>query len=116
MALSKQICLKVSGWAFWRFDDVGERWDEMVPRPFTAERTPYQEGLAASRPNPSGWVARWEQREHQVSGPWSLIFCGTVRSLNGIVRMDSLTVKLSDPRIGNVLPRHFAIRELTRVA
>ena len=48
VALSKQVCPKVSGRAFWRFADVEDRWDEVVLRSFTAERTPYQEGLAAS--------------------------------------------------------------------
>ncbi|KXV47828.1 DUF2848 domain-containing protein [Gluconobacter albidus] len=116
VALSKQVCPKVSGRAFWRFADVADRWDEMVLRSFTAERTPYQEGLAASLLNPLDLVARWEQREGRVFGPGSLMFCGTVPTLNGIVRTESLTVELSDPRTGSVLSHHYAIRELPVVA
>ncbi|MFT8809010.1 DUF2848 domain-containing protein [Gluconobacter sp.] len=112
IALSKQVCPKVAGLAFWRFEDVASRWDQLVLRSFTAGREPYQQGATASLLNPLDLVSCWEEREGRIFGAGCMMFCGTVPTLNGIAPAESLTVELHDPQTGSSLSHHYVVREL----
>ncbi|WEQ54486.1 DUF2848 domain-containing protein [Komagataeibacter nataicola] len=120
VALSKQVCPKVVGTCFWRYEDVIGHWDELRLRSYRhegAQRILYQEGPLASLLRPEKLMH--EAPMHDGDGllaPGALMFCGTVPAIGGILPTPELTIELVDPVLGHVLSHRYSVTTLPVVA
>ncbi|GBQ27417.1 DUF2848 domain-containing protein [Gluconacetobacter azotocaptans] len=119
VALSKQLCPKIVGTRFWRFDDVRTHWDALVIRAYSeidGVRALYQEGALSALLRPEELVETCRARDNGRLQDGSVMFCGTVPTIAGIFRADAWTVELYDPRTDTTLRHRYTVRELPVIA
>lgn len=121
VALSKQVCPKIVGRRFWRYEDVIDHWDDLVLRSYRhvgTERILYQEGALSSLIRPERLMeqgpATAPSDRRLATG--ALMFCGTTPAIGGIVPSEGLTVSLSDPVSGRTLTHAYRVNCLPAVA
>ncbi|GBQ87489.1 hypothetical protein AA13595_2166 [Gluconacetobacter johannae DSM 13595] len=121
VALSKQICPKIVGRRFWRYEDVIDHWDDLVLRSYRhvgEDRVLYQEGTLAALLRPERLMELGP-----ASGPsgrglaaGGLMFCGTMPAIGGIVPSEGLTIELSNPVSGRTITHAYRVDHLPVVA
>src|ERR1051326_7500330 len=112
IALSKQLCPKVVARTLWRLDEVADRWDHLLLRPFATiagERVLYQEGPLAAIRSPSDLLPRWQDGELDAG---VLMFCGTLGAIGGIRPASRFEMELEDPVHGRSMRHGYEVRAL----
>jgi 2-keto-4-pentenoate hydratase/2-oxohepta-3-ene-1,7-dioic acid hydratase in catechol pathway len=103
--LSKAVCPNVVSDRVWRLDDCRDHWDEIELRSWTSvdgERRRYQEDTLASIKPPEALVAEADERMTvPVSG--TVLFSGSVATLEGILHGDRFEAELHDPVLERTL-------------
>ncbi|MGB9370082.1 MAG: DUF2848 domain-containing protein [Xanthobacteraceae bacterium] len=95
IALSKQLCGKVTGNELWNFQELEGHWDEIIIRSFATiggERALYQEGSLAALRRPEQLVG--------LAAPFpvsTVLFGGTIGAKGGIRPASRFEMELEDP-------------------
>lgn len=106
IALSKQMCGKVIGHAFWPLNEVEPHWDALTLRStivIEGVRAVYQDGTLASLRQPADLIARWAGADSALPAG-CLMFGGTLGAIGGIRPAARFEMELIDP----VLDRRIA--------
>lgn len=90
---SKQLCAKVLSGVVWAFEDVRDRWDELVLRS-RSDGEPYQEGTLASLLPVEGLVAAVPAARR---APAMIVFGGTLPTSGGLRTGSRFEGELIDP-------------------
>jgi hypothetical protein len=113
VALSKQICPKPVGSAFWLFSDVAGHLDQLELSAWTREHAeepwgPYQEGtLANIRPLDELAAAAPLAQDGRLA-PGTVMMCGTVPVHDGEIRPSRFfRMQLSDPVLGRRIAHEY---------
>lgn len=120
VALSKQVCPKIVGQQFWRYEDVQPHWDDLYLRSYIHDgesRILYQNGPLSSLLRPEVLMQQSPQRNAAgtlESG--TVMFCGTTVALGGIVPTPTLTVELFDPIREKTISHTYSVTCLPVVA
>jgi hypothetical protein len=115
VALSKQLCPKVVGRRFWRYEDVAGHWDSLVLRSFKevdGVRSLYQQDAVSALRHPDELIALYRERATEPLRTGHVLFCGTVPALGSISRADAFEIELHDPVRGESLSHRYVVREL----
>jgi hypothetical protein len=105
VALSKQVCGKPMGADFWRFEDVRDRFDDLILRSWAiidGRRALYQEGPVATMRRPEELTQLWSGGR-QIA-PGTVMFGGTLAVRHEIAFATRFEIELHDPA------RNLAIR------
>ena len=120
VALSKQVCPKVVGQQFWRYEDVQPYWDDLYLRSYLHDgdtRILYQNGQLSSLLRPEVLM---QQCPRQIASGLlengTVMFCGTTVAIGGIVPTPKLTVELFDPVKEKTLSHTYTVACLPVVA
>jgi hypothetical protein len=119
VAIAKQLCPKIIGRSFWRYDDVAPHWDSLVLRAFKevdGVRSLYQEDAVSSLLHPDSLIAKYRERNGEPPRAGHVMFCGTVPVRGAICRADAFEFELHDPVRGETLRHRYAVRELPVVS
>jgi hypothetical protein len=112
VAVSKQMCDKPIGRAFWAYEDVAQHWDHLVLRSWVDDNVLYQEGPLASLLHPDELLLRTEPP--MVDG--TLLFCGTIAAIGGIRPALAFRYELADPVLGRAIDASYVNRPLPLVS
>jgi hypothetical protein len=112
VAVSKQMCDKPVGRAFWAYEDVAQHWDHLVLRSWVDDDVLYQEGPLASLLHPDELLLRTEPP--MVDG--TLLFCGTIAAIGGIRPALAFRYELADPVLGRAIDASYVNRPLPLVS
>lgn len=113
VALSKQVCPKIVGREFWRYEDVLPHWDDLYLRSYRhegKERVLYQDGKLSALLRPEILMQKNPLRTAASElSIGTVMFCGTTTALGGIVPTDILTVELFDPITERALSHTYSV-------
>jgi len=115
VAIAKQLCPKIVGRAFWAFEAVEERWDQLILRSYRevdGQSSLYQEGHLSALLPPAQLIGFCRDGGHGSLAAGSVLFCGTVPTRGGIERADALAIELFDPVTAAALRHRYRVREL----
>jgi hypothetical protein len=114
VTISKQLCDKPVGAAFWPFDEVAPHWDKLVLRSYIVEggeRKLYQEGPVTTMQDPQELIAAWN--EGGTSLPeGTAMYCGTLAAKGGIRPAARFEMELHDPVLQRTLTHAYDIETL----
>lgn len=124
VAAAKQICAKPVASAFWRFDRVADRLDELELRSWIQETpgadwTLYQDGTVAAIRPLAELIAGSPHRSPDLPGrlmAGSLMFCGTLGAIGGVRPAAAFKMELRDPADGRSLSHSYTIETLPAVS
>jgi Protein of unknown function (DUF2848) len=101
VAASKQICDKLIGSEFWRYDAVAAHWDQLRLRAYatiSGKRELYQDGTVAEMLPPNKLISLYDNADKLPEG--TLMFCGTLAAIGGVRPADRFECELEDPVLG----------------
>jgi len=113
VTVSKQMCEKPVGAELWAFDDVKDRWDELVLRSWACEgssMTLYQEGSVAAMRAPLELIELYGAKGGLPEG--TLMFCGTLAAKGGIRPAPRFEFELEDAKRGMRIRHGYDIQTL----
>jgi Protein of unknown function (DUF2848) len=99
ITVSKQMCAKPVGMHLWPFDEVSDRWDQLLIRSFATKdgkRRLYQEGPLAKMRHPKELTALYRGAQGALP-PGTAMFCGTLAVHGDISPADSYELEIEDP-------------------
>ena len=114
ITVSKQACAKPLGAVLWRFEDVADRWDELVLRSWTTvagQRRAYQEGPAAKMRHPFDLMERYLGPGEKLP-VGTAMFCGTLPVIGKIEAGQLFEIEIEDPVAGRTLSHRYATKTL----
>lgn len=114
IAVAKELCAKPLATELWAYDDVANRWDDLILRSWITENgaeTPYQEGALASILPPTELL---ELAEPQLTDG-TLMFCGTLPARGGIRSASAFSYELEDPMRRQALRGRYTLRPLPMI-
>jgi len=113
VAKSKQVCQKPAARALWRFSDVAPHWDQLELRScidLNGTRTPYQSGTAAAMLPPQILVKDLLSRGGAFE-TGSVMFCGTLATLDSIRPSPRFEMELHDPVLGRTIRHEYRVHD-----
>jgi hypothetical protein len=114
ITVSKQACAKPLGATLWRFEDVADRWNELILRSWTTaggKRRAYQEGSAAKMRHPFDLMERYLGPGEKLP-VGTAMFCGTLPVIGEIEAGELFEIALEDPIAGRTLTHSYATKTL----
>ncbi len=121
--LSKQLCRKPMAEALWRYDEVIDRWDDLILRAHiveAGERVLYQEGTLAALRRPEELMAAYRaERGSEDDTPLPVgtaLFTGTMPAIGGIRPSPRFEMELVDPVGARILRHEIAVETLSAVS
>jgi len=117
IALSKQLCGKPLANELWPFNEVADRWDDLLLRSFATidgRRVKYQEGRLAAMRHPMELIAQIGSNGTLPRG--TIMFCGTLGAIGGIRPGTRFEIMLEDPTLGRTITKAYDIDTLPIVS
>lgn len=114
VAVSKELCAKPIAAELWPYEEVVDRWDQLVLRAWIAEggeEVLYQEGSLASLLSGEDLMAASEP----PLADGSVMFCGTFEAKGGIRPSARFRYELEDPVRGRSIQAAYTVRVLPMV-
>jgi hypothetical protein len=113
VTVSKQMCDKPLGAAFWAYDDVAPHWDKLMLRAHVFEkgqRTLYQEGPVTAMLDPMALIERFAGKRTLAEG--TLMFCGTLAAHGGVRPSEYFDFEIEDPVKARKIQHRYRVRSL----
>jgi hypothetical protein len=114
VTISKQLCEKPVGAAFWPFDEVAGHWDQLVLRSYIVEggqRKLYQEGPVTTMQDPQELIAAGNPGTKSLP-EGTAMYCGTLAAKGGIRPSPRFEMELHDPVLQRTLTHAYDIETL----
>jgi hypothetical protein len=114
VTISKQLCEKPVGAAFWPFDEVAGHWDQLVLRSYIVEggqRKLYQEGPVTTMQDPQELIAAGNPGTRSLP-EGTAMYCGTLAAKGGIRPAARFEMELHDPVLQRTLAHAYDIETL----
>jgi len=118
VAKSKQVCAKPVAATLWRYSDVAPHWDQLELRSWIevdGELQPYQQGTTAAMLHPDALLEDFALRGGSF-GAGSVMFCGTLASVQAIRPSPRFEMELRDPVLGRAIRHAYTTHVLPEFA
>jgi hypothetical protein len=109
---SKQACPKIIAKQGWLFEDVRNRWDEIMLRSYATrgrKRFLYQEATLGSLIDLDSLL---NQESGRYRSEGSVVFSGTIPTREGIVFLDQFEIEMRDPQLSRSITHSYRIKVL----
>jgi hypothetical protein len=112
VAVSKQLCDKPLAPCFWRYEEVADRWDELILRSWIDDDVLYQEGTLSGLIGAEDLLSKAEPPLEDGT----LIFCGTFGAIGGVRPAGEFRYEVEDPVVGRTIGGRYENRPLPLVS
>jgi hypothetical protein len=112
VTVSKQMCPKPVSRELWKFDEVADRWDELVLRSWVTRqgtRKLYQEGSVTKILAAPDLIERYLGRQGALP-VGTVMYCGTLTVNGAICGSECFEIQLEDPRRKRTLQHTYVAR------